>query len=818
VLVEFHVSHRLSERPMTEPSPLRREAVIDLLSSFKRALHTNEIAERLGVEPRRLPALQRLLENMSFDASIVALPGQRFRLTREQVERRGTEMEGVLTVNPRGFGFVALGGSAEDVYVSPESMSGALHGDRVAVRITTRSRRGVEGEVTRVIKRRTTRVAGVIRRRGKSAWLEPDDSRIRGPIVLRKPDGDAAPPEAVDGAAAVATITRFPDLLDENPEGVLQAVLGTPGDPNVEVAKILVREGVEEEHPAQAIAEAEAFGREVQAEALEGRADLTHLPLPTIDPEDARDHDDAVWVVREEDGSYRAWIAIADVSHYVRPGTALDEAALARGNSIYLPDRALPMLPRALSSNLCSLLPGVVRLCLCVEVALDAAANVRDARVIEGYMRSIAKLTYQGVARALGFTAEPERSPEAEALRNELQVAWDLARLLRAKRMRRGALDLDLPEAKITLDPETGAPIDVQKRSHDPGVMKAYQLIEELMLLANETCAQFVVDQKVPTVFRYHAPPDQAKLERFATMCEELGLAFDPEDAADPKRLSVFLKKLASHPQKQVLHMLLLRAMKQAVYDVANVGHFGLASSAYLHFTSPIRRYPDITAHRAIRAVLRGERIDRSEEALERLREAALTSSERERKAMEIEREVVDLHRALLMRSRLGATFEGTVTSLVGTGVFVNIEDPFVDVLVRMESLGPDRYEIDEEGLRVIGVRSGDRIAIGDPMLVRIEDVAILRRTVYARRLAGERAPGEPGPRPRRKSLAKRSTRDSAPPERASARSASAPRNTRSPRSASAAKEKPRTKRVKAKADARTTRRVKTHKGQKKRK
>ncbi|AUX27568.1 ribonuclease R [Sorangium cellulosum] len=737
------------DSPTTGSGARRREAVVDLLSSFKRALHANEIAERLGVAPSRYPKLQRLLEELSLEGSIVALPGQRFRLSQRQVEGRGAEHEGTLSVNPRGFGFVSLGGAAEDVYVPPESMGGALHGDTVAVRIATRSRRGVEGEVVRVIKRRHARVAGVLRRRGKSAWLEPDDVRVRGPIVVvpREPGGPLGPADAEDGAAAVVTITRFPALPEENPEGVVEAVLGMPGDPNVEVAKILVREGIEEEHPAEAIAEAEAFGDDVPAEALAGRTDLTHLPMPTIDPEDARDHDDAVWVVREEDGSYRAWIAIADVSHYVQPGSALDQAALARANSIYLPDRAIPMLPRALSSNLCSLLPGVIRLCLCVEVELDPAATVKRARVVEGYIRSIAKLTYPGVARALGLTAEPPRSPEAEALRNDLQVMWDLARLLRGKRMRRGALDLELPEAKVVLDPETGAPLDVQKRSHDPGVAKAYQLIEELMLLANETCAQFVVDQSIPTVFRYHAPPDQAKLERFATMCAELGLAFDPEDATEPKRLSVFLKKLHAHPQKQVLHMLLLRAMKQAVYDVANVGHFGLASSAYLHFTSPIRRYPDITAHRAIRAVLRGERIDRSEAALERLREAAITASERERKAMEVEREVVDLHRAIVMRSRLGDLFEGTVTGIVGTGVYVNIEDPFVDVLVRMESLGPDQYEIDDEGLRVIGVRSGDRIAIGDSMLVQIEDVAILRRTVYARRLAGEGESSEARPR-----------------------------------------------------------------------
>jgi ribonuclease R len=655
---------------------------------------------------------------------------------------QGAEYDGVLTVNPRGFGFVSSVGLADDLYVAREALRGALHGDVVRVRALARSRRGLEGEVVRVVTRRNARVAGLLRRRGKSAWLEPDDTRVRGPIVLAPRDGAPIPGE--DGEACVVTITRFPELPEENPEGVVEAVLGPPGDPNVEVAKVLLRESIEEAHPPEAISEAEAFGREVTPDALIGREDLTHLPLPTIDPEDARDHDDAVWAIREADGSYKVWIAIADVSHYVRPGTALAASALARGNSIYLPDRAIPMLPRALSSNLCSLLPNVVRLCMCVEIELDAAAVVTRARVIEGYMRSAAKLTYPGVARALGFTNLPPRSPEAEELRGDLMVLWDLARLLRTKRMRRGALDFDLPEPHVVLDAETGVPISVQRRAHDPGVKKAYQLIEELMLLANETVASLLTKQAVPTVFRNHARPDEAKLARFATMCDELGIKFDLEDAADPKRLSVFLRKLGSHPQHDVLNMLLLRAMKQAAYDVENIGHFGLASSAYLHFTSPIRRYPDVLVHRATRALLRGDAIDRTGPAIETMRASAVTASMCERRGMEVEREIIDLYRALYMRQHIGSSYEGTVTALVSTGVFVAVAEPFVDVLVRMESLGSDAYDLDEQGLRLVAARSGERIAIGDKMRVQIEDVAILRRTVYARRLADKASDDKP--------------------------------------------------------------------------
>jgi ribonuclease R len=713
-------------------SPLRREVILSLLADERRPMHVNEIETRLDLDAGGCIALQRLLDDLSFDGSVVPLAGHRFRLGNAQTEEHGKTADGTLNVNPRGFGFVQGTGLDADVYVPPEAMGGALHGDAVEVRIVSRSRRGVEGVILRVRKRRMARVAGTLRIKGKSAWLEPDDARIRGPIVLKRISGE----KANDGDAAVVKITRFPELPEENPEGELEVVLGEPGDPKVEVLKILLREGIEEPHPADAVAEAEAYGTEVAPEALVGREDLTGIPLPTIDPEDARDHDDAVWVVRnKEDGSYRAWIAIADVSTYVKPGTALDRTALSRGNSIYLPDRAIPMLPRALSSNLCSLLPGVIRLCLCVIVDLTAAGVVTESRVVEGFMRSAAKLTYPGVARALGFTTLPEVSPEAEAMKADLTVMWDLATILRAHRMRRGALDFDLPEAKVILDPTTGAPVDVKKRTHDPGVSKAYNLIEEMMLLANETCARYLVERDVPAIFRFHGTPDEAKLDRFSTLCGELGVKFETADALDPKKLSVFLKKISAHPMKQVLHMLLLRAMRQAVYSVDNAAHFGLASVAYLHFTSPIRRYPDIIVHRGLRAVLHNEPVDRSDAAMETLRAAASTASECERKGMEVEREVMDLHRALLMRDKVGSIYEGRVTSLVGSGVFVNVDDPFIDVLVRMESLGPDSYALDDEALRIIGQRSGDRIALGDPMMVIIEDVSILRRTIYGRRM-----------------------------------------------------------------------------------
>ncbi|HEY6462398.1 MAG TPA: ribonuclease R [Polyangiaceae bacterium] len=731
--------------------------ILQLLESETRPLHAREIANRLKVSEADYLGLERLLDNLSFEGVLSTRPGQKFRVSKQSGSSsgssRGDERTGLLTVHPRGFGFVAsLDAAGDDVFVPPESLAGGMHGDKVKVRIRSRSARGAEGDVTEVLERGMKRVAGTLRRKGKSAWLEPDDTRVRGPIVLPKaidvggPEGNSG----MDGDAVIVRITRWPQMPGENPEGSIETVLGRPGELSVEAAKILVLERIEEPHSEKAVGEAEAFGAVVPEAMKEGREDLRHLPLPTIDPEDARDHDDAVWVERTERGGYRAWIAIADVSSYVTPGTALDDEAKARGCSIYLPDRAIPMLPRALASNLCSLLPGGDRLCLCADVELDASGEVVKSRLVRGVMRSQAKLTYGGVARALGLSADATREPEADAMVEGLRVANELSRILRGKRMKRGALDFELPEAKIVLDEKTREPLDVMRRAGDPGVKKAYQLIEELMLLGNETVARWCQERDIPTIYRVHQPPDEQKLERFAAMCDALGIEFDAEDTRDPKKLGDLLKSFADHPLAPVLNSLLLRSMKQATYDVTNVGHFGLASKAYLHFTSPIRRYPDLVVHRQVHQVLQGQTVRRDGEAREKLAEAALASSIAERKAMEIERAIVDLYRTFLMKKHIGERFEGTVTAVVGSGVFVQLDAPFVDVLVRLEDLGADRYEVDDDALRVVAPRSGDVVALGDRILVEVTDAAIMRRTVYARRIGGG-AEGGDGKRPPRR-------------------------------------------------------------------
>ncbi|MDB4942436.1 MAG: 3-to-5 exoribonuclease RNase, partial [Labilithrix sp.] len=669
------------------------------------------------------------------------------REPRKASRSGGEQRDGMLKVNPRGFGFVASPtASGDDVYVSPENLGGAMHGDHVVVAITGRGGRGPEGSIVEIKARGSARVSGILRRRGKSAWVELDDPRMKGPVVLTseidKANAEGEGNSGKDGQVVVVQITRFPERSDENPEGKLLAVLGAPGELSVETQKIILVHGINEVHTVAAVAEAEAYGDTVPLDMLEGREDLTHIPLPTIDPEDARDHDDAVWVDRTKDGGYEVWVAIADVSSYVRPGTFIDDEARARGCSVYLPDRAIPMLPRALASNLCSLLPDVTRLCLCVHAVLDGKGNVKKTRLVRGFMKSQAKLTYGGVARALGFTELPPRDPKADAMVEGLKVAAECSKILRVKRMKRGALDFDLPEAKVTLDDE-GKPESIEKRSGDPGMKKAYQLIEELMLFANESVARWLLERELPGIYRVHLPPDPKKLEKLGAMCEMLGVEFDIENTQTPKALAELLKTFANHPLSNVLNNLLLRSMKQATYDTSNLGHFGLASEAYLHFTSPIRRYPDLVVHRIVHAAVDsvegkdGKSLKRRVALVadpDKLAEAATQSSLAERRAMEVEREIVDVYRCFYMIDHIGERFEGTVSAFVGTGAFVGLDSPFVDVLVKVEDMGAE-YQIEEDGLMAVSSRSGDAIRLGDKMLVDVTDCAILRRTVYARRV-----------------------------------------------------------------------------------
>lgn len=687
----------------------------------RKILHVTDVIERLGLPMYQRRAVEEALDALAARGLLSALSGSRYRLPKK---RQAPEVIGYYTHNPRGFGFVAPEDGSGDIFVPNTSIAGAMHGDRVAVRAFA-TERGREGVVVRILERRPARVPGTLRLRGKSALVECDDVRVRGPIIVEHHEG------ARDGDAVLCEITRFPEHTGELPLGRVKGSLGRPGSLDVEVIKVLAREAIEEEFSEDARREAAALPEALQDYDYVGREDLRHLPLVTIDPDDARDHDDAVYVRRDAHGGYVALIAIADVSHYVRPGTGLDRDARARGTSIYLPDRAIPMLPSELSSNLASLREGEDRLTLAVEVHVTADGRIGRSRVIEGVMRSHARLTYGNVARALGWSDLGAHSDKAQALVNDLEVAAELSALLKVQRMRRGALALEVPEPRVKFAEDARTPIDIVQSRSDEGLKRAYSLIEELMLLANEVIATYCEKHKVPTVFRVHGGPDETALTKFCVAARALGYDVDPEDVSTSKKLSKFLRKTAKDPAAKVLHGLLLRSLPQAVYSVENSGHFGLASEAYLHFTSPIRRYPDILVHRVVRQIARKERIRRDEAHMAELRVSAANASRLERRAMEVEREVLDLHRCVVAQAHVGETFSAMVTAVTAAGPYVQIEQPFLDALLRGASLGETEWEVDATGLAVRGRKTGTVFRVGQTTTVQIEDVSMARRAVF---------------------------------------------------------------------------------------
>lgn len=720
--------------------------VLSLLRESKnRALHVMEMCARLDLSGERREDVRAALETLCEEGVAQELPGLRFRaLKPNEVKRKAPEPKetkriyadsprkvaptaklGTLRIQPRGHGFVSCEDGTEDVFVAQTELLGALHGDRVAVSVR-RGERGFEGTVVAVLQRGLKYVAGLLSQADRGLIITPNDARLppRVHVVGRVP-GDAVP-----GIAVVAEIERYFED-GRPPEAHVVRVLGVEGSAEVEVAKIKLREGVREEFPDEVLSEARAYGDRLSARDRRDREDLRDLDLVTIDPITARDHDDAIFIERRNHGGYRVVVAIADVSHYIREGTALDAEAIERSTSIYLPDRAIPMLPHELSSNLASLVAGKDRLTLAVDMDLASNGQVRSFHYVEGVMRCKAGLTYEGVAQALGLTKAGRHERAAVKLLPMLETLHECAMILRNRRMKRGSMDFDLPEPIVELDEKTGEPKNVIRSRKDPGIRKAYQLVEEMMLLANETVAADLARRKVPAIYRVHGLPDAHRLEQFAGLAQALGFQLETEESTSPKDLSHFLQRLEDSPHKGSLSYLLLRAMQQATYDTVNVGHFGLAAEHYLHFTSPIRRYPDLAVHRVVRMLARKEPLElKGLEA--RLRDQATNASKLERRAMLIEREVKDVYRCILVKDRIGEEFEATVTGVAPHGIYCSFDDPFIEALCHVTALGNDFYELDRHGLRLVGRRSGASYGLGDRLTVRLESVNVSERSILA--------------------------------------------------------------------------------------
>ena len=629
-------------------------------------------------------------------------------------------MIGTITVRPEGYGFLKRqeGPPGEDVFLPPDELRGVMAGDRLRVRIVRGKFGRDAGQLLEILERRRRHLVGVFHRRGSTTYVNPVDPTLPDFVAVR------ASPSVRDGQVVKVAITQYPEeglsLL-----GDVEKTIGDQGDPIVEVLEVAYAHGFAEDFPAEVRAESELIPETVTEDEKAGRRDIKQLRLVTIDGEDARDFDDAVCVEARPGGGYRLVVAIADVAHYVRPGSSLDAEAVQRATSVYFPNHVLPMLPERLSNGICWLNPGLDRLCMVADVIFDATGRPIEADFYEGLMWSHARCTYEQVAAILGGG----EAAGLEHLHDDLLLAGELASKLRKRRTDRGALDFDLPESKPILDEEMRV-VEIARRDRND----AHRLIEEFMLAANEAVARYFGERSLPTVYRVHASPDPAKLQNFVNLAQAMGFEFelDAETAITPVRLGEWLRAIEGSAQQKALNTLLLRSMMQAVYTPENIGHFGLGAEHYLHFTSPIRRYPDLLVHRQLKEhwarggqVPTGAALDEMEQ---RLDELAAQSSLRERAAMEAEREIDAFFKCLFMQDKVGEIFDATIVSITDFGFFAELVDYPVDGLVRAEELGT-QWEFDERLHRLV-FGSGLSFGVGETVQVEVSGVDMTRRQI----------------------------------------------------------------------------------------
>lgn len=679
-----------------------------------------ELEQHLNIEgAEEFKQLLLLLNQMEQEGKIY-----RTRNNRYGIPERMNLLRGRMQVHPKGFGFLLPDDDTiPDVYIHANDMKGAMNGDTVLVRILDKGPGGgrMEGEVVKIVQRAITQVVGTFENHESFGFVIPDDKRITRDIFI--PAGKFM--GAVTGTKVVANIVDYPEGRS-SATGEIVEILGHKDDPGVDIISIIRKYGLPETFSEEAILEAEKVPDTITEEDLKGRRDLRGKRMVTIDGEDAKDLDDAVSIERLDNGHYLLGVHIADVSYYVRENSALDREAFERGTSVYLVDRVIPMLPRRLSNGICSLNPQVDRLTLTCEMEFDAKAKLVRYEIYPSVIRTTERMTYTNVRKIL-VDEDPELIERYGELVDDFRLMEELVMKLREKRMRRGAIDFDFAEAKVLVD-ENGKPTDIIKRERSIAEM----IIEEFMLAANETVAEHFHWLKVPFLYRVHEEPDSEKLFHFMEFISNFGYVVKGKaNSVHPRALQALLEEIKGKKEETVISTVLLRSMKQARYDAESLGHFGLATDFYCHFTSPIRRYPDLVIHRIIREVLeKGSLSESREEYLAaRMPEIARQSSERERIAQDAERETEALKKAEFMLDKVGEEFEGIISSVTSFGMFVELENT-VEGMIRLSDMHDDYYLYHEKLHALIGERTSRIYRIGDEVKVRVTRVNLDEHTI----------------------------------------------------------------------------------------
>lgn len=683
-----------------------------------RPMDIQELVSVFDINPDEYRAFKKTLKTMEKEGLIFRTKKDKFALP----ERLGL-ITGKLQAHAKGFGFLIPEIEGEkDVFIPSSFINGAMNGDRILVQITREDKNGKkrEGEVIQILERANTKIIGVYEDSKNFGFVIAEDTRISQDIFISKKDRNGAK----DGDVVVVEITKWPEKR-RSPEGVVKEVLGKKGDKGLDILTIIKKYGLPEEFPPKVQAFASGIDEEIPLKEYKRRKDLRDVRMVTIDGEDAKDLDDAVSIERLDNGRYRLGVHIADVSHYVREKNPLDKEALKRGTSVYLIDRVIPMLPKKLSNGICSLNPKVDRLTLSCIMDIDSSGKVLDHEIVESVIRTNERMTYTDVTKILKDNA-PELSKRYEYLLDDFKAMEELCNILYKKRTKRGAIDFEFEESKIILN-EFGKPIDIKPYEREI----ANRIIEEFMLVCNETVAEHMFWSHLPFVYRIHEDPDEEKLEKFREFIYNLGYIVKWNGEVKPRNLQEILEKVRGKKEETVVSTLLLRSMMRAKYSPECVGHFGLAAKYYCHFTSPIRRYPDLQIHRIIKEFINGKiDDDRSKKLTALVDYAARQSSETENIATEAEREVDDLKKAEYMLDRIGEEFEGIVSSVTSFGMFVELPNT-IEGLIHITALDDDYYIYDENHLCLMGERTKKIYRLGDFVKVRCSKVDIPNREIY---------------------------------------------------------------------------------------